>query len=460
MFSAPRNLFFSLCAFAPLLFSLSASAEATNDYTAVHAIFDKYCMDCHESKDPEANLVLDSFETLMKGGESGAVIVPGKSGESLLVRMVEGKVEKEGKKLIMPPGKKSKKLEAAEIAVIKAWIDAGAQPPTQIIVKELVVPKILPKGEPRRSVFALAQSPKQKLIAAARYAQVDLLSPDTRSVVRSLTGHRGNVNGVAFSPDGSQLFSVSGENALLGEIKQWSVEDGSLIRTIEGHKDMIYSVAVSPDGKILATGGYDQKIKLWDVETGKEIKTLNGHNGAVFGLAFRPDGKILASASADRTVKLWNVAKGERTDTLSQPLKEVYCVAFSRDGKKLYAGGVDSRIRIWQISESAVETTDPILESKYAHEGSILRLNFSEDGKWLLSSSDDRTVKLWDAAAMREALVLEKQPDWAAGLCFAEGKIVIGRMDGSVGFYDLKGKLLSTNVAAVPTEKQTSALNK
>ncbi len=435
------------------------AAEKT-DYESVHAIFDRHCMDCHESKDPEANLILENFESLMKGGESGGSIVPGKSSESLLVKMIEGKIEKEGKKLIMPPGKK-KKLDAAEIATIKAWIDAGAPEPTdgKALVKELTVPKIAPKGQPRDSVNALAWSPQKKILAAARYGEVDLISGESRSLLRKLSGHRGGVNALVFSPDGSQLFSASGENALSGEIKQWNVADGSLVRTWEGHKDTIYSIAISPDGKTLGTGSYDQKIKLWDATTGQELKTLSGHNGAVFGLAFRPDGKILASASADRTVKLWDVAKGERRDTLTQSLKEVYGVVFSGDGKKLFAGGVDNRIRVWQISEAAAETTNPILESRFAHEGAILRLALSTDSKSLLSSADDRSVKLWDAMELKEKLVLESQSDWCAGLAFvANDQIIsVGRLDGSLAFYNAKtGKIISTNSVAASVATQNS----
>lgn len=408
------------------------------DYSAVQALFDKHCVDCHASDEPEANLVMENFETFMKGGQTGPAIIPGKSDESLTVKMLEGKIEKDGKKLIMPPGKR-KKLTTNEIALIRAWIDAGAKPPTQLTKKDLDIPKIEPKVDPRRSINALAYSSTNKLLAVARYGEVELISTSTRARVRTLTGHRGAVNAVVFSGDGKHLFAAAGEAGISGELRQWSVEDGKLLRTFEGHGDAVYALAISPDGKTLASGSYDQKIKLWNIESGAEAKTLSGHNGAVFGLAFRPDGKILASASADRTVKLWNVSAGERRDTLSQPLKEQFTVAFSRDGKRLVAGGADNRIRIWEISENAAETTNPILESRFAHEGAILRLVFSADGKTLASSADDRTVKVWDVAETKERTLLEKQPDWPTGLALIDNKsVAVGRLDGTLDYYDAK----------------------
>jgi WD40 repeat protein len=158
-------------------------------------------------------------------------------------------------------------------------------------------------------------------------------------------------------------------------------------------------------------------------------------------------------------VKLWDIAKGERCDTLTQCLKDVYTVAFSADGKKLFAGGVDNRIRVWEISDTAAEGTNPAFESRFAHEGAILRLVFSRDGKLLLSSADDRTVKLWDAVELKEKLLLETQPDWAAGLVFASnGKvIVVGRLDGSLGFYNAAdGKLISSSPVSAAVAKQVS----
>jgi mono/diheme cytochrome c family protein/sugar lactone lactonase YvrE len=435
--------------------TLRAAEQQSIDYSALDAIFSQHCLDCHAAQDPEGDFVLESFETLMKGGDIGPAILPGKSGDSLIVKMIEGRFEKEGKKKIMPPGKRAK-LTAEEIATVKNWIDAGAPAPAAAMApREIVVPRVKPKVSPCQPVNALAYAPATQFIAVARYSDVEVHAARGFRLLRLLAGHTGNVNSLAFSGNGAQLFAVAGQPGLFGEIHQWSLPEGALVRSFKGHKDAIYSVALSPDGKILATGSYDQKIKLWNAESGEEIRTLSGHNGCVYDLAFRPDGKILASASADRAVKLWDVASGERRDTLSQPLKEVYCVAFSPDGKRLYAGGADNRIRVWEISESAAETTNPILESRFAHEGTVLNLILSADGKTLASAADDSTVKLRDALTMKERLSLEKQPDWPPALAFIEDdKIVaVGRVDGSVGFYNVTS---GQTAASLPPEVNQS----
>jgi WD40 repeat protein len=444
----------------PFLLATQAATAATTDYSPINAIFNQHCLDCHAAKDPEGGLVLETFESLMQGGETGPVVLAGKSHDSLLIQMVEGRFEKNGKTKIMPPGK-NKKLTAAEIASLKAWIDSGSKgpDPSSLVGKELVVPRIAPKGSPRNPVNALAFSGPAQILAAARYASVELRDAHDLHLIRTLTGSEGNVNAALFSLDGRAVFAASGQPAIAGEVRQWSAADGQLIQVFKGHKDAIYAVALSPDGQTIATGSYDQKIKLWDVSSGKEIKTLSGHNGCVYQLSFRPDGKILASASADRTVKLWDVASGERRETFSQSLKEVYAVAFSPDGAHLVAAGGDNRIRVWQISETAAETTNPLLHSTFAHEGAILSLAFSSNGNALISAADDRTVKLWDPVQMKELVTLERQPDWAHALAFGEHEIVfVGRLDGTIDAYNTTdGKRMASHSRSETSSSFSSA---
>lgn len=441
----------------PLLSVLTAALAlplfaATPDFNAVYRLMDERCLECHAKEDAEGGLVLEDHASLMKGGENGAAVVPGKSVESLMMKYLRGEVMKDGKRRFMPPGKREK-LSTEELQLVAAWIDAGAKPSAAPEKpKELNVPKITPRVPPRKAVNALAYEPMGKVLAVGRYGAVDLLNAETRQPIRTLDGLKGNANALAFSADGKQLFAASGENAVFGEVKQWTVADGRLVRTYQGHRDTLYALAVSPDGAVLATGSYDQQIKLWSTKDGAELRTLRGHNGAIMGLAFRPDGKLLASASADRTVKLWDVATGQRRDTLSQPTKDQVAVAWSPDGKRLAAGGFDNRIRVWEVSPEAKETTNPLLVARFAHEGPLMTVVWSKDGGTLLSSSQDGTVKLWDGATIREKLLLEKQPDWPSALAFTGTTVIAGRLDGTLGFYEPKAG------AAIPAPKPAVAV--
>jgi WD40 repeat protein len=66
----------------------------------------------------------------------------------------------------------------------------------------------------------------------------------------------------------------------------------------------------------------------------------------------------------------------------------------------------------------------------------------------LASTADDRTVKIWKFTDMRERVLLDKQPDWAPALDFVSSdKIALGRLDGTVGFYDTNGKPLDIHIS-------------
>jgi mono/diheme cytochrome c family protein len=93
----------------------------------IKPIFDKSCVKCHGPEKPKARLRLDSLEGVLKGGEDGKVIVPGKSAESLLVHNVARLGDEDY--WMPPPNNKAKipPLTAQEIGLIRAWIDQGAK---------------------------------------------------------------------------------------------------------------------------------------------------------------------------------------------------------------------------------------------------------------------------------------------------------------------------------------------
>src|SRR5262245_25877442 len=103
----------------------------------IQPFFVRYCVECHNAKDPQGDLVLETHKGLMAGGLRGAAVVPGKPDLSRLVRMIEGK-----QKPFMPPAK-AKQPPKEEVALVRAWVAAGARDDG---AKALVtLPKIAPK---------------------------------------------------------------------------------------------------------------------------------------------------------------------------------------------------------------------------------------------------------------------------------------------------------------------------
>ena len=107
---------------------LPAPATRKIDFVKdVQPIFEAKCLACHGAKKQESAFRLDHKASALRGGDIGQAIVPGKSGASPLIRYVAG-VDPD---FTMPP--EGERLSAEQVAILRAWIDQGAEWPASEI---------------------------------------------------------------------------------------------------------------------------------------------------------------------------------------------------------------------------------------------------------------------------------------------------------------------------------------
>lgn len=385
---------------APILNAQEASklpepAKKEIDYAKdIEPILAQNCIKCHGPDKQKSGLRLDSREAALKGGDEGVAIVPGKSAESLLIKLVAG-VDPDN---VMPPPK-AEPLSKEQVAILRAWIDQGVKWTEKVV-----------------------EAPKPR-------------------DWQPLKGQTSWVTSIAYTPDGGTLATGGGHTLVFkpGEVKLWDLANGKERGTLAGHSSTVWSVAFDREGKRLATASFDKSVKLWDASSMKEIATLKGHANWVTSVAFSLDGKLVATGSEDTTVKLWDASSGAEKATLKGHTATVRSLAFSPDGKLLATAGFDNLVKIWDLEKGAE------LSSLKGHEGPVWTVAFDPAGKILASGSADGTVRLWslpDGAApgaFTEKGVLKGHKNWVSCLGFSRDgrRLASGGFDRKVTIWDL-----------------------
>jgi WD40 repeat protein/serine/threonine protein kinase len=274
----------------------------------------------------------------------------------------------------------------------------------------------------------------------------------------SLKGHQDRVNGVAFSKDSKMLTSVSSdktvrlwdiesgtprlslrghESAVLAlaimhrtdwlvsvgvdqTMRLWDVSQESRTRLFKGHEREVLSLAASKDGSKLISASFDNTIKLWDLKNPQKSKTFKSHKDAVHSVAFHPNDHSFASGSKDGTVCIWRFYRQKPLQIVREGIEgAVRSLAYRPDGSLLAIAGAGKKIHLWVLDKETL--AGPLCAPLMGHTKIISTLAFCPKGRYLVSGSDDHTVRIWDCKDSKPSQVqlLDDHRDSIHSLAFS-----------------------------------------
>jgi WD40 repeat protein len=194
-----------------------------------------------------------------------------------------------------------------------------------------------------------------------------------------------------FSPDGKRLLTSAGEKAA----RLWDVESGNPVGDILRHAAEVASASFSSNGKVVATWASGTKARVWNAETGEQLLELETDTGySDHQILFSPNAEcIVAIVGQGYPGKIFDAKTGAPR---SQELLLAHApVVFSSDSKKIVAGGSsgEDAAWIWDVE------TGRLVTRKLKHDGEIVAIHFSPDGKLLVTGSYDNTARVWEIGA-------------------------------------------------------------
>ena len=243
------------------------------------------CLACHNKSETEGELILESVQSVLDGGDSGPAIIPGDAEESLLFQVATHVTEP-----IMPPLDNdvgAKPLSPRQLGLLKSWIDQGAKPDEESGTDAIKWRKV---PESYAQVFALEVSPNGRWVAAGRGNELLVYSVAAKRETQRLvdaeiasthpdSAHLDVVQAIAWSPDHRTLVS-SGYRC----IKVWQRDAPASVdsdptssdqQLVAKWVDAEQAFVLSPDkSRVIALSKDNTTAQLLDVATGKSIKQI------------------------------------------------------------------------------------------------------------------------------------------------------------------------------------------
>lgn len=341
------------------------AAEPVRFQEDVRPLLAANCVACHNARQKEGGLSLETLASIVEGGDSGPAVAAGKPDESLLVVRA---AHRDASTEAMPPeGNRvgARPLTKEEIERLERWIAEGAVADGAESGSPIAWRHLPPGTGP---VVAIDVTPDGRLVAAAQGSRVSLFDAATGGSLASLVdaaasadgladsqAHRDPVAAIAFSPMGDRLATGS-----FRTIKLWQRRPPAI--SAMGDAAAATALAVSCDGKIVAVGLPDGGVEIVEASSRTTASSrrmrrlLSIHEASIAGLCFSADGSTLYSLATSGAVAATGLADGVTTGRLSRPAG-TSAVAWL-DAGRLVTAEPDGVVRVWSLPLSAPAVGD------------------------------------------------------------------------------------------------------
>jgi len=185
---------------------------------------------------------------------------------------------------------------------------------------------------------------------------------------------------------------------------------------------------IAAHGDWIATAGYDNRLILWDGRR-REALARACHDHLVNQCAFSPDGRWLVSASSDYSARVWALPSLRLQTVLGPHGDDVDMAVFSPDSQRIATCALDRCVRIFDLQGRC-------LQEMHGHQGNVLSLAWAADGKSLVSSSVDGSLRIWDAQTGQalQCIALAVRSDSVE--MSADGRLYAGDDFGRIAIFD------------------------
>lgn len=279
---------------------------------------------------------------------------------------------------------------------------------------------------------SIAFSPDGRLFVSASYDQrLILWDIETGEIVHRLTGHANRIHDVEFSSDGKHLLSASED----GTLRYWDIRNGSEIYDLPtAHLSRVSNVTFSPDGQSFASGSAAREIFLWNTVDGQFVRQFQGHFKGIDSLFFSEDGHTLLSTSLDGTIRRWDVETGQELSRLMTSTNQgIWDSSVSTDGRYmlLSEAGTTMTPSNFMIYLRNLENGE-VIKRFVGHTGLVTAAQISPDGRFVVSTSEDNTTRVWNFASGEKHCVLRNHGSHIFDFDFSPDShhVLLGAADG------------------------------